>query len=91
VTDPKAIDDMTVEEREEFLVTLAESLLLSASIAKHEGDDLGLEMERLGKQLLMDAASIAADGTRKADEIVLTAINLLAKFELGNPGSRTIH
>ena len=40
MADLKKLDDMSTEERIAFLETLAESLLMSASIAKHEDDPL---------------------------------------------------
>lgn len=91
MTDIKKISEMTIEEREDFLSALSESLLLSASIAKHEGDPLWRELDELGRRLQLNAEAIAKDDTDEAEELTLTAINLLAKYEYSDPRSPTIH
>ncbi len=59
MADLKRLDDMSTEERVAFLETLAESLLMSASIAKHEDDPLWEDLAKLGNRLQMDAETIA--------------------------------
>lgn len=89
--DTKKIGEMTIEEREDFLSALAETLLLSASIAKHEADPIWRELDELGRRLQLNAEAIAKDDTDEAAEFTLTAINLLAKYESSEPRSPTIH
>lgn len=91
MADVKKLDEMTTEERIEFLETLGESLLMSASIAKHEDDPIWEDMSELGNRFQINAETIAGDETENAEHLVLEAIHLLAKFEHGSGGSRTIH
>ncbi|MGV2104101.1 MULTISPECIES: hypothetical protein [unclassified Rhizobium] len=91
MADLKRLDDMSTEERVAFLETLAESLLMSASIAKHEDDPLWEDLAKLGNRLQMDAETIATDDPERAESVVRDAIHLLAKFEHGSGGSHTIH
>ena len=82
---------MTIDEREEFLSTLAESLMLSASIAKHDSDPIWREMDELGRRINVNLETIAEGDAAKASDIVVAAVYLLAKFEHNSPGSPTIH
>lgn len=91
MADLKKLDEMTTEERIELLETLGESLLMSASIAKHEDDPIWEDMAELGNRLQINAEAIAGDETENAEHLVLEAIRLLAKFEHGSGGSHTIH
>ena len=88
----KTVADMSVEEREAILSALSERLSFSASIANHDGDPDSQVLRALSERLLRDGAEIANDTCDAASTVVLEAIELLAKFEIGRPpDSSTVH
>jgi len=81
---------MSIEQRELHLETLAKRLHLLASIAQHDGDKLWTMLEELANQLDLNQLAIAEDYSPSSSAVVEEATLLLGKFELDIPNA-TLH
>lgn len=89
---PKRIEEMSTEERADTLRRLSQTLHFSAIVAKQAGDMLCKPLEELADRLLRDGAAISTDRSEVAIDVIAEAMNLLGRFELNHPGSKsTLH
>jgi hypothetical protein len=87
MTEPTPFQDLTIDQRETVLDNLMARLDTSASIARHEGDPVWKILRLLSDQLQANQSEIAADFSELSNEVVRSAIGLLARFELGKHGT----
>jgi hypothetical protein len=89
---PKRIAEMSEKERADTLRRLSETLHFSAIVARQAGDKLWKPMEELADRLLRDGDTISADRSEIAVNVINEAMDLLGRFELNHPGSKsTLH
>ncbi len=89
---PKRIHEMSTQERADTLRRLSDTLHFSAILARQAGDEIWKPLEELADRMLRDGPALSTGRSEVAVNVINEAMELLGRFELRHPGSRsTLH